>query len=614
MNPDLLSPGARALARPGLAIASLLLVGCASLPADWGLSSVAASTAAHGRPLPTGDAARLTADLLAQPLNADNAITVALLNNPAVRAETARLGIAAADVYDAARISNPVFTASRLTSTDPTAVSAQIGIGIAVSFTDLLLLPARSHYAKAQFETAKLSVGNAALSLASDVEAGYYRLAGAQQAAIMRAAVARTGAASADLAQRFFDAGNISRRELAIEKSAAAQASLDAHTAAVEVVTTKSSLNRLMGLAATQDGWTLATGLPAPLANEDALDDLIQYAKTARLDVAAAKANAEAIASLYGLERKTRLLGPIELGYDDEKETDGSHVRGPSLSWKIPLFNWGSGRVARAKAQLQLAEAELNSRELDASNEVKLAYARVQSAKAMAEQYRTGLIPEREAVVQQTQLEVNYMLVGVFDLVIAKQQEYQAYAGYLNAVRDYWVARADLTRAVGQKLPSSNLATSPPLDAEQLSKPMAVAGHGHHPMSDMQGMDGMEGMSPDMPGMDMKGMEGMEGMDHSGHSMPGMTMPAQPAAAAAAAKNAEMPAMEGMEGMAGMHHDQAAPAATAKAKQAACKQLKTADASDPLNQALLVKCKAAAMHPKAAAESPPPAAPHEHQH
>jgi cobalt-zinc-cadmium efflux system outer membrane protein len=49
----------------------------------------------------------------------------------------------------------------------------------------------------------------------------------------------------------------------------------------------------------------------------------------------------------------------------------------------------------------------------------------------------------------------NYMLVGTFDLLLAKQQEFDTYAKYLEAVRDYWTIRADLRKAVGGRLPAA---------------------------------------------------------------------------------------------------------------------------------------------------------------
>ena len=473
-----------------IALAALSLASCASLPPDLGRSEVSTAVVARGQALPTGNTAQLSAQLLSQPLTPDHAITLALIHNPAVRQTTALLGFAAADVYEAARIANPVLSATRLTTNDPAAVSAQIGLGIALSFTDLIFLPARSRFAKAQFEAVKLEVGSTTLKLATDVQTDWYALAGAEQNATLRARVAKAAQASADLAQRFFNAGNISKRELALEKAAAAEAQLSALSAQAAAQQARSALNRQMGLPASQDQWQLAGQLPAPFATEDELEPLLKLAAKSRLDIAAARRSADAIASAYGLERRTRLLGPIEVRYERERETDGSRLIGPGVSVAIPLFNWGSGRMARAKAQLDGAEAELAARELDASNEVKAAHAAVQAAKAQVEKYRDGLIPQREAVVDQMQLEVNFMLIGVFELLVAKQQQYDAYSGYLDAVCDYWLARTELTRAVGRKLPSSDQAAPEALDAETLAKPKGGGmDHSGHDMSSMPGMD-----------------------------------------------------------------------------------------------------------------------------
>ena len=46
------------------------------------------------------------------------------------------------------------------------------------------------------------------------------------------------------------------------------------------------------------------------------------------------------------------------------------------------------------------------------------------------------------------------MLLGVYQLLMAKQSEVNAYREYIEAVRDYWMARADLERATGGRLPT----------------------------------------------------------------------------------------------------------------------------------------------------------------
>ena len=75
------------------------------------------------------------------------------------------------------------------------------------------------------------------------------------------------------------------------------------------------------------------------------------------------------------------------------------------------------------------------------------------------------VIPVREAAVTFTQQEYNYMLVGVFELIAAKQAEYDSYQEYLEAVRDYWIARAQLEHAIGGN-PGRTTRAAPPSDGE----------------------------------------------------------------------------------------------------------------------------------------------------
>ena len=470
-----------------LALLMASLTGCASVPADWGRSEVAQMTADHGRALPSfADTGAFTANALREPLTVDTAIQLALINNPAVRRETARLGFAAAEVYEAGRLANPVFSLTRLSGDSSAGTNVpQLTLGIAFNFVNLLFLPANTRFADAQFEAAKLSLGATALDLAADVEVAWYEATGADQLAQMREAAARAGRASADLAQRYFDAGNISARELAMERAAASTATLAAISTRATAVIARSRLNRVMGLKADLNTWTLDARLSEPLPQEDDAAELQRLSLDARLDVASLRRRAHAIAERYGFTRRTRVISGIEIGAERERDFDGAIDAGPTLSLELPLFNWGSGRVASIQAALDQAEAELDERVLDVSNEVQLGSAKVSAARSLADEYRRALIPQREAIVARAQEQQNYMLIGIFEVIVAKRQEYEAYAGYIEAVRDYWIARAELTRAVGRRLPSSAQEQKPSIDPVQVLQPKGeVMDHSQHSMHD----------------------------------------------------------------------------------------------------------------------------------
>jgi cobalt-zinc-cadmium efflux system outer membrane protein len=271
----------------------------------------------------------------------------------------------------------------------------------------------------------------------------------------MRETIFNAARVSADLSRRFFDAGNITRRELALQMSAASQARIDSLDAQAEVAHARSALNDLMGLGAGALEWLVTARLPAPFAQEDDLAALLSLADRSRLDLAAARRQIDLLSDALGVTRSFRALGEFQVGIEQERESDHSRLTGPTFSWQLPIFSRNAGGVARAEAQLQQAEAEADALEVEIVNAVRLGHASVQNAKARAQEYREGLIPQREEIAERTQERVSYMLEGVFELLLAKRQEYEAYQGYLEAVRDYWLARADLARAVGTTLPSS---------------------------------------------------------------------------------------------------------------------------------------------------------------
>ena len=116
------------LHKPGGAIAmaaALLLSGCASLSGDGGFKAAAAvSEQRTGAPasvagrLPQNDddgraLAAVIEQKLAQPLTANDAVHIAMLNNRGLQATYWSLGIAEADLVQAGRLQNPVLDFKR---------------------------------------------------------------------------------------------------------------------------------------------------------------------------------------------------------------------------------------------------------------------------------------------------------------------------------------------------------------------------------------------------------------------------------------------------------------------------------------------------------------------
>lgn len=485
--------------------AAALLSGCASVPDDRGYADVRTLVSSRGGPQlppPDGQASARTAQLLAEPLTVDRALAVGLVRNPRLRATYARLGLAQAEVLEAGRLSNPTLSVSVL-QPDSGGEGSKRTYGLVQNFTDVLFLSARTRAASRSVEATKLAVASEIQGLLSGITAAYYRTVGAQQVAQMRAVIAKAAGASAELAKRFHDAGNINELQWKREQAAATSAQLAADEAQAELAGARSELNSLMGLTAGERAWTIDARLSPPVASEATVDELLALAAKSRLDLAGRRLEIESLESVRSLSRKLRWIPLLEVGVEREHEPDGSSVFGPTFSFEVPLFNQGQARTARLEALVEQAQAETELLESDIGNDVVAAYERMGTARARVDRHLRELIPQREAIVARTQELQNYMIVGQFELLVAKQDEYDAYQNYLEALRDYWLARVELARKVGARLPSDDRIEKPSAAATILPEEAPAAGHGGHQMHMPQGHEDYEGHR-------------MENMDHDG--------------------------------------------------------------------------------------------------
>ena len=85
-------------------------------------------------------------------------------------------------------------------------------------------------------------------------------------------------------------------------------------------------------------------------------------------------------------------------------------------------------------------------------------------ARQRTELYESTVLPRRRRIMEAAQLNYNYMLLGPAHLLFARREEIAAQRAALEALRDYWIGRARLERALGTRLP-----THPPAAQETSS-------------------------------------------------------------------------------------------------------------------------------------------------
>jgi cobalt-zinc-cadmium efflux system outer membrane protein len=389
--------------------------------------------------------------LVHRPLTADSAVQVALLNNRELQATFEEIGIANADLIEAGLLKNPTFAMSaRFPDRPPSAT--RVEMSIAEDFFDLLLIPLRKKVAASELARTKLRVGDEILKLAAEVKTAFYEMQAQQQTLERLVAINETEAAALELSIRQHEAGNIPDLDLANQQATYSQMKLEANQVATAIRSSREKLNRLMGLWGDDTDWKILGELAAVPTHDFSQRGLESIAMNQRLDLAAAKTEVLALAQSLGLSKTYRYVGAIEFGVDSERETDRQRVTGPTLKLELPIFNRGQGRIARLEAQLRQAERRVEADAIAIRADVREARDRLIAKRDLAIYYRDNLLPERHRILDLTLAGYNSMLKSPYDLLLAKQNELSAEKGFIDAWRDYWIARADLERAVGGRL------------------------------------------------------------------------------------------------------------------------------------------------------------------
>ena len=391
-------------------------------------------------------------ELMKNELTSDAAVQVALLNNPDLQAVSEDLGVTQADVVEAGLLENPVlFGQARFPNRSEESTNYEFGI--TQNFLNILMQPARKKLSAIRFEQVKLQVADEVIQMVAEVRKTYYSALGARQVRDLRNEISAAARNSFDLAQRLHSAGNISALELARENAHFEQARLELANSETVLLDAREQLTRLMGFWGPQTNWQLPEQLPHIPTSEIPLERLESMAIDSRLDLAAERKAVEALAQALGIAIDWRWIGHIEVGISRERETDRTWVTGPALAIELPIFNQRQADIARLEAQLRRSQKRLTAQAIDIRSEVRSLRNRLIMQRNLIDHYRRTVLPLREQIVDLTLKKYNYMLTGAFDLIMAKQQEFEAYQKYLEAVRDYWIIRADMQRSLGGLLP-----------------------------------------------------------------------------------------------------------------------------------------------------------------
>lgn len=429
-----------------LLVLAASLAACTTLSRDGSEGEVRASASRlMGKPvedhqtLSQAQRAELQQTLLKATLQVEDAVALALLNNPGLQRNFAELRLTEAEVVAATRLRNPGVSLARLRRGDEREVERTISFDL----MGLLTLPVRGPVEKQRYESAKLNATRSIFRLARDTRVAYFCAVASAQRARYASDVQSAAEAGRDLARGLAQAGNISRLDAAREQAFYAKATAQRARADAEALATREQLVRLLGLTDEKE-LKLPENLPELPATPLELANVEQQAIDRRIDVQMARKNAENTARNLQLSKITRFVNVLEVGYQYNTATGQQKQTGYEVSLELPLFDFGTARVAQAEAIYRLALADVAETATNARSEARESYARYRTTYDLTRHYRDEVVPLQKQISDEVLLRYNGMLISTFELLAQAREQVASTDAYLTALQDFWVAHSNL--------------------------------------------------------------------------------------------------------------------------------------------------------------------------
>lgn len=476
-----------------LSTVAVSISGCASVNPrpDYDLASARVEEAV-GQPLMfrpgEQQAARAAvATLLEDGLTAQEAVQVALLNNPKVWAGLLRAGMARADVVQAGLFTNP--TVGILLRFPEAGGLADLEASLAQNIADLWMIPARTRAAQRDLDRTILETARETAGIANDTKIAYYNAVGAQRAL----EISRENVALVEqllrISEARLEAGAVGSLDVNLVRGQLLRAQVEERNARLTAATARRTLATLLGLDTPADELRLLDPLPAPTDMAIHVERLVEIARAARLDLRAARDAVAAAEARVELEY-AKVFQNVEIGFELERnarralpgrniaadtarasiangaltapdiESRGQRrlarseeieaILGPGLSLTLPLFDQNQAQIAKAKLAMQEADALLESLQRSVTQETREAVDRVTTAWGVARLYDQQVLPQARTTLELSESAYQAGQTPILNVIDAQRSLLETRQAYVAALQNAASALVDLERATAR--------------------------------------------------------------------------------------------------------------------------------------------------------------------
>ena len=304
---------------------------------------------------------------LAGPLSPRQLGVIAVIANPDLRAQRARLGVAEAQVFEAGLLPDPQFSFSLDRPVSAPGLVDAIAGGLGFDTSSLYTRPLRQRTARASRDQMRLDVAWLEWQAAGQARLLAARIGGLETVRGLAFEASRAADDALDRTLRAVARGDLSANDLEARRIAAADAGDRARSAERDLQAARFALNAALGLSPDA---VVALSDP-PLSHFPAPDplDLVERAYRQRLDLAALSAGydvQDANLRLALLQQYPRL----NLSLNAARDTGAVRTNGVAIGFDLPLWNRNRGAIAVQDATREQLRAEYEARLFSTRSEI----------------------------------------------------------------------------------------------------------------------------------------------------------------------------------------------------------------------------------------------------
>lgn len=381
----------------------------------------------------------------------DVAVQVALLNNKALQAAYAEIGLSAAEVWQETMLVNPRMSVGVI----GIGVGRTVETAIVSNILALITQPRRVAVAETRFRQSQLRAAEQTLRLAADTRRAWIDAVAAWETVSYLNQAQTAADAASELAEKLGQTGAFTKTGQAREHVFYAELAGQTAEARLAARNAKEELTRLMGLWGGDTDYNVPNALPALPKNAKAKRAIEAEALKNRVDLEIARLELDALAKSYGLEEATRYISDLELlsgvEIDQEKEDGGTKtiVSGNAeIDFVIPIFDTGKARMRKAELAYMQAANLLAAKAVNVRSEARSAYDGYRSTYDIARHYRNNVVPLRKTIEEESALTYNGMITNTFELLADTRAKVDSIMLSINAKRNFWLADVNLGTAV----------------------------------------------------------------------------------------------------------------------------------------------------------------------